>query len=851
MTKLKGRIRIFDTQRHLRVVVALLGIAGAQSAWAAIIPGDVVAPQITFVQPSPNTFVNTLATIQGSAIDNAGVTDGGSVSSVNIILKRNQDQKYWDGSRWVSTPVLLPTVLRDEQFVYSLGVVWTAPAPGMTLPTGSALGSGTFVITAEATDASGNVSRASETVTADRRPPTLSIITPRNGTVVTNLATRGSARESSSESGVDRVTFTLRRHSDDKYWNGTAWVGLQPESGAFYPPAELLVGSYNNGIIREFRTTTGQPVRDFARNLAHPETILFGPDQDGDGYPELYATDRDNDKVIFYDGRTRRRIGIFARGGDMHDPTGLAFMPKSGPNDLYPDLLVASGFAGDTTTLATTIKRFDGRTRVYKGNFVFAPRSGNGVVSNGYEDIIFGRDANGDGAQDLYAVALIEGKIVVYNGVTGAYIRDFVPAAQSGGLSIPTGATFGPDANGDAVPELYVCSSGSDDIKLYHGVTGAFIGNFLADDNGANFGINGPERLIFGPDNNLYVSIFGTATNNAGDGDAVLRFSISPNKQNGVPNPAPGKSRAIFANDSIPGPAGLAFNPIATGVPLPPAPPIALVAPTLTTNYNGSTGLYERSSALPTGSNLQRGLYTLVVTAVDRAGNSTTLTSTVTVGAAPTVAITTPKNGTTISSLPTIAGTAQGDAVQSVQLFLKRNSDGLFYTGAGWGARTALSTTLTPLGTVNGVNFQRTSGLPSGTDLKDGSYLLEAVATNDLGLSDSALSTFTVETSGGGGTSQVELSQFSATASTSTVRLGFTGALDAAAAAEPARYTLTINGVAVNIERATYSASNFSVLLKVPITKLRSGDSVQVSFDLLDSAGRVLSGQSATVIAGR
>lgn len=843
MTEPKDRSRNLDSRRHFGLILALLGIVGAQSAPAAQIPGDVTAPQITFVQPKPYSFVNTLATLQGNAIDNAGVTDGGSVASVTITLKRNLDQKYWNGSNWVLTPVQLPTVLTDEQFAYSLGVIWSAPAPGVALPSGSQLGTGTFTITAEATDASGNTRRVSETVTADIKPPSVDIITPRDGTVVTNLTTRGSAREASTESGVDHVNFTIRRHSDDKYWDGSAWVDPQPLSPPYYPPAELLVGSYNNGIIREFRTTSGKAVRNFANGLSHPETILFGPDQTGDNYPELYVADRDKGQVLFYDGRTRRRIGVFVRdagSGSLHDIAGLAFMPKTG-NNPYPDLLVAVGYLEGSKALST-IERFDGRTRVYKGPFVSAAQ--NGGVIDGFEDIIFGPDVNGDGAQDLYGAALLAGKVTVYDGKTGAYIRDFV-AAGSGGLSVTTGLTFGPDDNADGKSDLYVCSSGTDAIKIYDGVTGAFIRNLIS----ATFGLDGPERLVFGPDGNLYISNFGTVSMNAGNGTAVLRFAI----RNGVAVPAPGQgqSGAVFANDAIPGPAGLAFNPIATGFTPPVTQPTAPVPPELLTDYNGSTGLYASSTTLPTGSNLQRGIYTIVVTATDRAGNTSSATSTVTVGTAPTVIITTPKTGSTISSLPAINGSAQGDFVQSVQLFLQRSSDGLYYTGSGWGARTALNTTLTPLSTGKGVNFQRTAGLPSDAELQAGVYQLEAVATNDLGLTGSAISNFTVETSGGGGTSQVTLSQISATASTNTVRLGFTGALDAATAVQPARYTLTINGVTVNVTSASYSASSFVVLLKVPVGALHGGDTVQVSFNLLDSAGRVVSGQSDPVIAGK
>lgn len=107
----------------------------------------------------------------------------------------------------------------------------------------------------------------------------------------------------------------------------------------------------------------------------------------------------------------------------------------------------------------SSIKRYDGTTGAFVGNFV-APGSG-GLNLPTY--FIFGPDGN------LYVSSNRDGSVKRYNGKTGAYIDDFVPAV-SGDESLPYGLAFGPDGN------LYV-SMGA--VKRYNGATGAYINDFV------------------------------------------------------------------------------------------------------------------------------------------------------------------------------------------------------------------------------------------------------------------------------------------------------------------------------------------------------------------------------------
>jgi hypothetical protein len=803
---------------------------GRRASTSATFLVDRDGPSVAFTRPVSNGFADLLSSVKGTAIDNANLPGASGIARVNLFIQRNSDGKWWTGSGW-GAKTALPTALSDQQFAAGGGSAWAAPAGNVNLPGASQTVPGTYTLQATALDKAGNEGSASILVTVDTGAPTVEITTPKNNSNVTVLDTTGIARDGGS--GVDNVKLIVQRDSDGQYWDGTKWTGPVPVDNTPFPGAALMVGSYNSGTVRQFGMD-GAAQGTFASSLSNPESILYGKDLNGDGYPELFVAERSRHRVRFYDGKTKTQLGVFT-GGGLLSPTGLAFMPNG-------DLLVATGHGesskGAFLNYPTSVKRYDVRTRAYLGDFVL-PNSGG--VTNGFEGMCWGNDANGDGVQDLYVAALFDAKVPVYSGVDGTYIRDFV-APSAGNLRFTTDVTFGPDNTGDGVSDCYVASSGTDAIKLYDGVTGAFVRDFVADRDGATVGLNGPERALFGPDGNLYVSSFGTPNANAGSGSAVLRF----NGKTGAPMPAVGQSKAFFATGDLNGPAGLAFNPVATGQVTPPPPSNATIIPTLTTTYSEVNGVFARGNGMPTGDNLKPGRYTIKATATDRGGKTASHTVSVVVGSVPVVRITTPASGATVSTLPKVNGeVTSAVGVSKVLLYLQRKSDNLYWTGSAWGAKTALSTTLTT--TTTGAKFERASGLPAEGKLTAGGYRVEAVATDKANLTGTAVSEFTVSTSGGGGggTSTVTVSQSSASVSISGVKLVFTGALDASTAIVPGNYLVTVNGVAVPVESVSYSASNFSVLLRLPANTLRSGNTVQVTYsNLKDTTGKTVSGKT-------
>ena len=162
----------------------------------------------------------------------------------------------------------------------------------------------------------------------------------------------------------------------------------------------------------------------------------------------------------------------------------------------------------------------------------------------------------------------------------------------------------------------------------------------------------------------------------------------------------------------------------------------------LITNYRN--GVWSRAGALPTGVNLTQGSYILTATAYDRAGNSIQVDNLVRVDtkAPRLVTISSPSSNGIVRSLADVRGTAIDDTVgvDHVLISLRRDSDGLFWSGSTWSTVPGRLTT-----TFDGYNWSRSAGLPTGNDLTDGSYTLTATAYDRAGNQASTSGSFRVD----------------------------------------------------------------------------------------------------------
>jgi hypothetical protein len=140
---------------------------------------------------------------------------------------------------------------------------------------------------------------------------------------------------------------------------------------------------------------------------------------------------------------------------------------------------------------------------------------------------------------------------------------------------------------------------------------------------------------------------------------------------------------------------------------------------------------------LPSGFNLKDGKYILTATAIDRAGNSNGATVRVWIDrTAPQVLFTYPTHGATVSTLRYVSGRAVdpsgGVGSKRVQLFIKRSSDGKYWSGKNW-STTAIALNTKLEGNTWSRNGSASFSLPAGANLKYGLYYLTALATDGAG----------------------------------------------------------------------------------------------------------------------
>jgi len=202
---------------------------------------------------------------------------------------------------------------------------------------------------------------------------------------------------------------------------------IRPGALAFGPDGNLYVrkgtgaGSYMDTILR-YDGRTGAFLGVFVPPFEGTaiRAFVFGPDSN------LYTANTSGN-ILRYDGRTGRYLGLFA-GGFGGDFEGVVFGPDG---NLY---------VSEARQLNSTIHRFDGVTGAFLGEFV-GPGQG-GLYDPG--DLVFGPDGDlyvANHADPFPDVPFGSNSIKRYDGRTGAFLGDFI-LPGSGGLGSPTASIF-------------------------------------------------------------------------------------------------------------------------------------------------------------------------------------------------------------------------------------------------------------------------------------------------------------------------------------------------------------------------------------------------------------------------
>ena len=338
------------------------------------------------------------------------------------------------------------------------------------------------------------------------------------------------------------------------------------------PQGTFLVGNSRGNNVLRFDGNTGNFLGEFipagSGGLSNPDTIVFGPDGNGDDKSDIYvASGRTPENsaeptpsaVLRYDGITGAFIDKFVgdnpntaadETGGLSRPYGLAFGPDG---NFYVN-----------SFLSDQILRYNGKT----GQFIDVFASGNQQAGglNGPNGLLFAPDGNlyvttqgsvaRNGKPDYSAS--FPSQLLRYNPQTGqsSIFASPDPSPRSQGFTSLLGMAIGP-ADGD----LYV-SDFANDIRRYNLKSGELVKVLSTNYTDTSPSSNFLGSLAFSPIGNLFVVGFDNRANANGAG-AVLRYNGKTNEPLPISgNPGSSNSSIFVPPDSkLQRPIGIAFFP--------------------------------------------------------------------------------------------------------------------------------------------------------------------------------------------------------------------------------------------------------------------------------------------------
>ncbi|TAF53635.1 MAG: hypothetical protein EAZ60_19565 [Oscillatoriales cyanobacterium] len=296
------------------------------------------------------------------------------------------------------------------------------------------------------------------------------------------------------------------------------------------PQGTFLVGNTRGNNVLGFDGNTGNLLGELipagSGGLSSPDTILFGPDVNGDGKPEIYIASGD-------------------KPGNSGQPTASALLRYDGVTGAFIDK-----FVGDNPN--TNVDETGGLSRPY--------------------GLAFGPDGN------FYVSSFLTKKILRYNGKTGQFIDVFATGnQQAGGLNGPNNLLFAPDGN------LYVTTQGSvardgkadfspglpSQVLLYNPQTGQSSIFASPDPSPRSQGFVsllgmaiGPADGDLSPIGNLFAVGFDNRAN-ANNVGAVLRYNGKTDEPLPISSNPLSSNSSIFVppNSNLKRPVGITFLP--------------------------------------------------------------------------------------------------------------------------------------------------------------------------------------------------------------------------------------------------------------------------------------------------
>ena len=712
------------------------------SCGAQVRAQDTTGPTVKVTAPAPGSTSRQIATISGTAVDNAG---GSGVASVTTSLFRSVDRKWWNGMAWVDKIFPFATT-----FNASTGN-WTING---TLPTGSNLQDGLYVAIGSAIDKSNNVSTPQSSTDSaffiDKTSPgPLAFTRPTNGKLVNTLSSiDGTVADNSGGSGIASVGVTIQRVSDSTYWNGSAFVAAATElsaqaGGGFWsldtslvagtnPATTLTDGNYKitaTARDKANNTSTNNITVTSLNDFTAPTITWTNPTANSaqSSLPTLTGTAQDN---AGGSGLGSAQLALL-RNSDQYWWNGTAWQPTF--------VFLPATLIGNTYSNSGSLPAGD---NLQNGAYVAIAYITDKLDNRGEQDVFFEIDKIAPNApiftrptdgQLLNNLQIIEGRATDNTGGGGIGVVDVAIQRASDNLYW-NGTAFAPGPinlaaqAGGGFWTLNTTLRAGDNLQ-----DGAYNITATARDKAGNstattIGVQVLNDVIApvitwtnptqGQNIQALTSLTGTTTDNAGGSGlntaqlALLRTSDQ-----------------FWWN-------GSAWQP-----------DFAFLPATL----NGNT--FSNAGNLPAGADLQSGGYVAIAYITDLIGNRGQQDVAFSFGAAPpsqdtappTVSIARPTENSFVSQIAPISGTASdsagGSGLDRVTIGLNRVADNYWWNGTAWTPtfvelRTALS----------GTNWTLNSGLPTGADLNNGAYFVLAIAIDKAGNRDQTQNSFNVDT---------------------------------------------------------------------------------------------------------
>jgi subtilisin-like proprotein convertase family protein len=197
-----------------RITAYAYDVAGNASVTAIPVTIQKATPHMTFGWPINGGAYNYFPSIDGTATAQGGL----SVARVEVHIYQADSNRFWDGTKWGSQDVALPTILLDNnRWAHSGAEPFGADAPD-----------GVYLLLGFVFDTAGNSKRELSYFKIDTvTPPTFTFNFPIDGQALSDFhEIRGTASDNPYGSGIDSVQLMIRRASDEAYWTGTGWGSI-------------------------------------------------------------------------------------------------------------------------------------------------------------------------------------------------------------------------------------------------------------------------------------------------------------------------------------------------------------------------------------------------------------------------------------------------------------------------------------------------------------------------------------------------------------------------------------------------------------------------------------------------